>query len=87
MWPAVSACFDWDYGPYRGDPRDPRYDDAEDMAREEWEADNAITEILSDDSVNEILFELMHGSPAKAFSDLEKAMDAAWEQEKRRQED
>lgn len=79
--------FDPDYGPYLGDPRDPRYDDSEDLARDEWEADNAITEILSDDSINEILFELMHGSPEKAFSDIEKAMDAAWEQEKQRQEE
>ena len=79
--------FDPDYGPYRGDPRDPRYDDSEEMAREEWEADNAITEILSDDSVNEIMFELLHGSPQKAFRDIEKAMDAAWEQEKQRQEE
>jgi hypothetical protein len=83
----MSACFDWDYGPYRNDPRDPRYDDSEELAREEWEADNAITEILSDDSVNEILFELLHGSRDKAFSDIEKAMDAAWEQEKKKQED
>ena len=79
--------FDADYGPYLGDPRDPRYDDSEDMAREEWEADNAITEILSDDAVNEILWELLHGSRDTAFQDIEKAMHAAWEQEKKRLED
>lgn len=83
----MSACFDWDYGPYLGRANDPRYDDSEELAREEWEADNAITEILSDDSVNEIMFELLHGSRDKAFSDIEKAMDAAWEQEKKRQEE
>lgn len=79
--------FDWDYGPYRGDPRDPRYDDSEELARESWEEDNAITEIISDDSVNEILWELLHGSPETAFKDLERSMDAAWEQEKKRLEE
>lgn len=79
--------FDPDYGPYLGDPRDPRYDDSEEMARDEWESENAITEILSDDSVNEILWELLHGSRDTAFQDIEKAMAAAWEQEKKRLED
>lgn len=79
--------FDWDYGPYLGDPRDPRYDDSEDMARERWEDDNAITEILSVDSVNEILWELLHGNRDTAFADIERAMNAAWEQEKKRSYD
>lgn len=74
--------FDADYLEYRADPRDPRYDDSEEMAREEWESDNAITEILSEDSVNEILFELLHGSRDTAAQDLRKAMDAAWAQQR-----
>jgi hypothetical protein len=50
--------FDADYGPYRGDPRDPRYDDSEDLAREEWESENTYAERIGEDAVEEILFAL-----------------------------
>lgn len=79
--------FDADYGPYLGDPRDPRYDDSEELARESWEEDNAITEIIDSCAVNEILWELLHGNQETAFKDLERCMDAAWEQEKKRLEE
>jgi hypothetical protein len=79
--------FDADYGPYRGDPRDPRYDDSEDLAREEWESENTYAERIGEDAVEEILYSLENWSAAEAARDLKKAVDAAWEQEKKRQEE
>lgn len=80
--------FDADYGPYRGDPRDPRYDDSEDLAREEWESENTYAERIGEDAVEEILYSLQHGMKSEdARKDLERCVNAAWEQEKKRQED
>jgi hypothetical protein len=83
----MSACFDWDYGPMTNDPRDPRYDDSEDLAREEWESENTYAERIGEDAVEEILYALETWSAAEAARDLKKAVDVAWELEKKRQED
>ena len=74
--------FDPDYGPYLGDPRDPRYDDTEDMAREEWEAENTYAERIGEDAVEEILYALENWSAAEARMALKKAVDAVWAQQR-----
>lgn len=79
--------FDADYGPYRGDPRDPRYDDSEDLARDEWECDNTYLAKLGEDAVEEIMWALQFGDAEDAKRDLQKAIDAAWQAEKNKQED
>lgn len=78
--------FDADYGPYRGDPRDPRYDDSEDLARDEWEGENTYIEKLGADAVEEIMWALQFGESEEAKQDLCKAIDAAWEAEKKQLE-
>lgn len=70
--------FDPDYGPYRGAPGDPRTPD-DDAARDEWASDNAFTDFLDADAIEEILIELLHGNPATAKSNLEKATEAAFQ--------
>ena len=69
--------FDPDYGPYRGHPQDPRTPEEPD--RYEWEEDNAFTDFLDAGAVEEILVELLHGDPAQAKADLEKATEAAFQ--------
>lgn len=59
-----------------GHPNDPR---TEDDGREEWESDNAFTDFLDAGAVEEILVELLHGDPAQAKADLEKATEAAFQ--------
>jgi hypothetical protein len=78
----MSAMFDADYGPYRGDPRDPRYDDSEDLAREEWEDDNSYVDRIGESAVEEILHALEHGKPEDAKRDLERRVNACWQQKK-----
>lgn len=70
--------FDPDYGPYLGDPRDPRYDDSEDLAREEWEYDTPYKDMIGLDMMEDILLELYTGSPNTACTMIEKAVDLAW---------
>ena len=71
--------YDMDYGPYHGAIGDPRTPDDSD-GREEWEANTAYTDYLSDSAIDEILSELLHGNPATAKADLEKATEAAYRQ-------
>ena len=78
--------FDPDYLEYRGHQQDPRTPD--DDGREAWEADTAYTEYLSDSAIDEILSELLHGNPATAKADLEKAVEAMyriWVEDQKRQ--
>lgn len=70
--------FDPDYGPYNGDPRDPRYDDSEDLAREEWYCDTRYEDMLGLDMIQDVLLELHTGSPNAACTMMEKAVDEAW---------
>lgn len=75
-----------DYGPYHGAIGDPRT--PEDNGREAWEADTAYTDYLSDSAIDEILSELLHGNPATAKADLEKAVEAMyriWVEDQKRQ--
>ena len=84
----MSACFDWDYGPMTNNPADPRYDDSEDLAREEWECDNSYLDRIGEDAVEEILYALEHGMKSEdARKDLERCVNAAWEREKKKQEE
>lgn len=70
--------FDPDYGPYRGDPRDPRYDDSEDFAREEWECDTSYQDMFGLEAMEDILYELYTGSANTALTMMEKAIDQSW---------
>ena len=67
-------------------PQDPRT--PEDDGREEWEANTSHTDYLSDSAIDEILTELLHGNPATAKADLEKAVEAMyriWVEDRKRQ--
>lgn len=71
-----------------GHPNDPRYDDSEDLAREEWECDSSYLERIGEDAVEEILYSLQHGMKSEdARKDLERCVNAAWEQEKKKHEE
>lgn len=84
----MAMTFDWDYGPMTNHPADPRYDDSEDLARERWEEDHTYIERIGEDAVEEILYALEHGIKSEnAMRDLVTVVNAAWDAEKKKQED
>lgn len=71
--------FDTDFGSYRGHPQDPRTpDDA--AAREEWESMTAFVDIIDEGEIEDILAELLRGNPEMARADLEKTVEAHYQQ-------
>lgn len=69
--------FDADYGPYNADPRDPRT--PEEPGRYGWEETISYTEVIGQQLTDEILFELLHGSPDNAKVSFNEQVERAWQ--------
>lgn len=66
------------WGPIRS-PRDPRHDDAEERAREAWEADTSFIDMLPESILNSIIELVRDRQFDAAHAELDQAMDAAWD--------
>lgn len=60
------------------DPRDPRYDDAEERAREAWEEETSFLDMLPESTINSIIEDVLNRQFDRARLELTKAMDNAW---------
>lgn len=68
--------FDWDYGPHRNAPGDPR--NADEPDRYQWEDDNGYADVLTAEQIDSILYELLYFNPDEARKMANKMMDEAF---------